>query len=283
MHRAGQTLRSAWAASVGLLLVSCSRPARERPLIDAGTTATTLHDSGSVGATADADEAPDADVGKMQFNLGPLPPDAPFEGMMVVEARLTTQPAQIYVFTVKGKKARWDLFGEGGKGAVSAFRVYDGATHKFYTTAPTLKSILVTDEASIAPDAGAADGGYRWSTFAAGPTGVVAGVSCDRQETRDDAFDYVVCSAPGLVPFPMQLLAGAIGQVTPFNGSLMAKGRVPLHVTKRKSHAVGVKAMVGWLEVKQIERGRVPEGAFDLPKLPEVPAANLDYGRPIKR
>jgi hypothetical protein len=195
--------------------------------------------------------------------------------------------APAYVFTLKEKKARWDLIGQGGKGEVRGYRVYDGDEHRFYTVAPELKSVLVTDEAVLATDAGGASRTWTWKPFTAEPHGVVGGRPCDRMITRDDELEYDVCAAPGLAPFPMQDLSGAIASVVPFNASLMSQGMFPLHVTVRRLHAGdgGVaRGVVGSLQVMRIERGRVPLNAFDLPpSLPRVPTASLDFGRPPRR
>jgi hypothetical protein len=275
-----------------LALACCARsPAQQggdASSVDAGSawapsgTAT----AATAAAARDAGVVPDADT--LVFNLAPLAPDEPFQGMIALQARFGSgfDPAPKYVFTLKGKKARWDLIGQGGKGEVRGYRVYDGEAHKFFTVAPELKSILVTDESALSSPADAGKHTWTWKPFALEPHGAVAGQACDRQITSDDEYEYDVCSAEGLVPFPMQDLSGTIARVVPFNGALEEKGRFPVHVSVRRLHAGDggpANTIVGALQIARIERGRVPDGAFDLPPLPRVQAASLDFGRPTRR
>jgi hypothetical protein len=242
-------------------------------------------------------EAPAADVSvldaldatdELAVSLEPLPPDAPFQGIVTLEARAGhgTPPAK-YVFTLKGKKARWDLLSPGEKGQVLGFRVYDGDQHAFFTVAPARKSVFVTSESALLKgDAAPPSRAWTWNALAVEPHGALLGYSCDRETTRDEEFEYDVCASDKLVSFPMQELAGPLTSVVPFNGSLGEKGLFPLFVTVRRlkpapGQAPGATA--GNLRVLHVDRGKVSDSAFELPPWPRVDAVTLDYGRPAQK
>ncbi len=262
------------------------RSVKEQPAADAAPPLIAAKEASVADGSGDAATAPDGDT--LLFNLAPLPPDAPFQGMMSLQARFGNgfSPAAVYVFTFKGKKVRWDLIADGGKGEILGYRVYDGEEHKFYTVAPALKSVLVTDEASAGAsiDAGAS---WTWKPFTPEPHGMASGYPCDQRITHDDEIEYGVCVAKGLPQFPMQDLTGTLAHVVPFNATLLETGGFPVDVVMRRLRAGdggAARSMAGSLQVMRIERGKVPENAFDIPaSLPRVPAASLDFGRRARR
>jgi hypothetical protein len=227
------------------------------------------------GATA-AREA-GADGHDRDLVLGPLPPDAPFEGTIRMQVNLAEdRSGATYAFTVRGKKVRWNLFFESG--AAEGYRVYDGDEHRFYTVVPAQSVVMTTQESDLAPDAGK---GLSWkfTPMPLEPKGGVHGYSCDRQQTRDEKNQYDICVASGLVPFPLQLLPGSIAQIVPFNDALVAKGLFPLSVTVRPAvhMAPAQLAIRGTLVALDIDRGRVPDGAFAIPPFPRRAAPSLQY------
>jgi len=217
------------------------------------------------------------------YELGPLPADAPFEGRVVAQvtgAADSERGPATYIFTMAGKKVRWDLFESGGAGGFVGYRVYDAEARKILTVVSDLQVVLATDELALDADAGAnRDWHLVPSRFE--QHGAVLDTKCDRFEAHDDDFDYQLCAAPGFVPFPVHLLAGELGKATAFNAALEDKGLFPLASTMRRhfddKNKPKMTPLVGRFEVVKIERGKVPEKAFALPPLPRVPADKLEF------
>jgi hypothetical protein len=247
---------------------SCSHTPKEHPA---------AADAGSPATSASAEPAKaDWGAGPTVFELGPLPPEAPFEGRVTVQVTANDEQAGLgepasYYFTMKGKKARWDLFDKGGMGAPSGYRVYDADQHTFFTVMrrPTL---YTTNEATLIGDAGALKA-LKLAPFKLEPRGTVQGTACDRVTAQDDAFDYEACLASGLPPVPLHLLGGVIAKVVPFGAELEKRGAFPLNVIIRERKlpdGTTVRPIFAKLTTMRIERGRVPDKAFELPSFPVV-------------
>jgi hypothetical protein len=242
--------------------------------------------------THPGDAAPDAaDHHASKYALGPLPADAPFEGIVALQVALPDQPEHAtarYTFYMKGKKLRWDLFSEGGKGDSVGYRVYDGADRKFYTFLDR-PVVYVTDAAGLVRDAGAARD-YAFTPFAMEPHGVVMGLPCDRLEADDEHYRYEVCLASGLPTLPLAVLGSSLAVALPFSATLDQRGLFPLSVVVRardpqKGAEPGPKRPrppAAALKVLRVERGRVPEAAFDLPAYPFAPSATLTSTHPLR-
>ncbi len=214
-----------------------------------------------------------------QFELGPLAPGAPFAGRLTVQVTRTnptdpdTTDIVTYYFTVKGKKARWDLFGESGTGDPTGYRIYDGDQHKFFTVMrqPVL---YTTDEAALiasrAADAGAPRS-VKLVPDKSDTTGNVEGVACSRMTGQDDENEYLTCLGPGLPPIPLHLLGDAIAAALPFGADVAKKGLFPLTVivrSKQRPKGSPVKPILARLATTKVERGDPPDSAFTLPTYP---------------
>jgi hypothetical protein len=283
------TLRSAGAFTVLLLPPlwgACSRAPTELPPGDAASAVAPGSATPIAPATrtSEADEwGTTADGGPTLFPLGPLPPDAPFQGRLTIQVVIpgdtddpeTTESAR-YNFTIKGKKARWDLFSRGGKGRPVGYRIYDSEPHKFYTVMRQ-PQLYVTDEASLNGDAGAPKA-WKFTPFALEPKGKVQDYPCDIVNTQDDQYEYHACLASGLPTLPLQLLGSAMALAVPFGAVLEKKGLYPLLVVVRPRSAsrdAGLKPLVAKLTLLQLERGLVPDVAFELPHFPVTETPRL--------
>jgi hypothetical protein len=140
-------------------------------------------------------------------------------------------------------------------------------------------------------DAGAARA-YKFTPFAMEPRGVVMGIPCDRMETEDAYNRYEVCLASGLPTLPLAVLGNALAVAAPFSAALDQRGQFPLSVVARArepDHPLGTEPAprrphppAAALKVLRVERGRVPDAAFDLPAYPFAPSATLTSTHPLR-
>lgn len=261
-------------------LSSCSRAPKELLPPDAGAAA--VPDTGSVPSPesllAPAGSAL-PDHHPTEFELGPLAPDAPFAGRLTLQLTRTNPTDSdktdivTFYFTVKGKKARWDLFGEAGTGDPSGYRIYDGNQHKFFTVMrqPVL---YTTDEATLiatrAADAGAPKN-IKLVPDKSEPGGNVQGVACTRMMGQDDEDEYLTCLATGLPPIPLHLLGEASAAILPFGADIEKKGLFPLTVlvrSKERPKGSPIKPILARLSTLKVERGDPPDSAFTPPSYP---------------
>jgi hypothetical protein len=265
------------AAPLLLALAACSRRIPELLPFEASVASVgvpeipspTLAAADSLNPIAPEAEANDKHT---RFELGPLPSDAPFEGMLSVQvASLGPDRAEYanYHFALKGTKARWDLFAEGGKGDPTGYRLYDGDAHKFYTVVrqPVL---YTTDERDLLRETGGLKT-WQFTPFRLEPKAIVDNVGCNRVQTKDGEFDYDTCLASGIPTIPWQLLGAGMAQAVPFGAALQKKGLFPLSVVVRRSRlsrGTAIRPVVATLTVLRIERGQLPERAFELPPFP---------------
>lgn len=275
--------RRMWFGPTLIALASCSRRVPEPTASEAAVRAFPTDESSSPPVPVDllSLAAPDAAAvdRHTEFALGPLAPGAPFEGTVGVRVATiesdTTEYAT-YHFVLKGRKVRWDLFSEGGKGDPTGYRMYDGEARKFYTVMhqPVL---YTTDEAALSPDAGTPKS-WRLSPFKLEPKGMVENVACSNMRTHDEEFEYDACLASGIPTLPMPLLGPGVARAVPFGPELQKKGLFPLHVVVRRSKAppgVTIRPVVATLTVFKIERGQVPDRAFELPRYPVTETPTL--------
>lgn len=276
------------AAALAAAMLACGRAPEQRRTADASPAPTRA-------ATGEPlhDAATDADPRRgTTLTLGPLPADAPFEGRLALEASIVSDPTSVparYEFLVKGKRLRWDLFGDGGKGGSAGFRVYDAAQRKFFTVLHQ-PVIYETAEAVLLGDAGTARV-YKLGPFELDPKGAVQGIPCDRVQTDDERFHYDACLASGLPTFPLSVLGKALALTVPFSPLLEARGQFPLNVVVRPrapdsppgragAASKALRPIEATLKVVSVERGRVPGEAFDLPAYPVVATTTLSPARP---
>jgi hypothetical protein len=203
----------------------------------------------------------------------------PFEGMLSLQVTTVGSDSTEYAtyhFALKGKKARWDLFAEGDKGDPTGYRLYDGDRHVFYTVVrqPVL---YTTDEGELSRQGGPPRS-WRFEPFRFEPKAVVENVPCSRVETHDEEFDYDACVASGIPTLPLQLLGASMAQAAPFGAALQKKGLFPLSIVVRVSKrppGAKIRPVRATLTVLKIERGRVPERAFELPHFPVTDTPTL--------
>jgi hypothetical protein len=189
-------------------------------------------------------------------------------------------PPALYYFYLKGKKARWDLFGEGGTAAPVGYRIYDGETRKFYTKMRQ-PIVYVTDESALTSRAGPLRD-WKFSPFKLEPHGQVQGVPCLRQTTQDDEYEYDACLASGFPTIPLPLLGEALAEAVPFNAAVQRKGLFPLSVAihaLKHTPGAGGRALpgppMGGLKVLEVNRGEVPSDAFAVPPFPTTETPTL--------
>lgn len=228
-----------------------------------------------------------------------LPPGAPFEGTVDVSADLAStgdasdMPEENYSFTLKGKKARWDLYG--GADAKGSYRIHDGATNQFFSVMPAAKSTFVTADASILDkrygDAGAPG---PWVFRVVDEHGAFAGLPCERWSTELGKVHFEMCVTKELPPFPLHLLTGALGKVVPFNPDLMDRGVFPLTVIATEIPKAGADAgakpprpkdgglatpdrgaLRGRMQVTHVDRRRVRDDVFVVPDYPQTKTETL--------
>lgn len=231
--------------------------------------------------------SPAIDAGT-QFPLGPLPEDAPFEGnvgLKVTEIGPENTRAN-FTFLVKGKKLRWDIVGGGGTGAVIGYRIYDGEKRKFFSVLSDEPSVFVTDANRLVGDGGSSYA-YKLTPFAPEPKGAVLGMPCDRMLTDDDHSHYDVCLTSALPTLPFMLLGGPMATALPFSSLLDQRGTFPISVSARPLTAApgksgGGGAPRGSLKLVKVDRGRVPNAAFDLPAYPSIASAQLPPVRKLR-
>jgi hypothetical protein len=257
-----------------VVISSCSKRVPERTTPHPSSTAEPRPSEQALALPA----RPDAGTGT-SFELGPLPADAPFEGKLRIEV-VTIQPETTdyarYSFFLKGKKARWDLFGDEGKGETAGYRVYDGEKQEFFTI--MRQPVLYATREDILRGDGGSPRSWTVTPFRLEPKATVANLACDQMVTHDREFDYAVCLAPGLPGLPLHLLGPAMARVLPFGPYFRTKGLFPLSVVVRRSRlAPGetIRPVVAKLTVIEAERGRVPERAFELPPYPRTDTATL--------
>jgi len=258
------------------LAPSCGRSVEATPR-DAGAPPAPAASARPVDAAADV-----VDHHATKFVLGPLPDNAPFEGSVTLQVALTTEPdlpPAKYTFFMKGKKVRWDLFTEGGRGVSTGFRLYDGAQRKFFTFLEQ-PVVYTTDVSALLGDAGSSRP-FKFAPFAPEPNGAVFGIPCDRMQTADEKYEYDVCLASGLPTLPLSVLGKNMEVAVPFSAALERRGQFPVSVIVRpRGAAKGPRPWIAILKVLSVERGRVPDAAFDLPAYPFQPSPTL---APLRR
>jgi hypothetical protein len=228
------------------------------------------------------------------FPLAPLPPDAPFQGRLTLRVASfdaeKTEYSSYYVYVRRGA-ARWDLFAQDSDEAPVGYRVYDTDRHTFFTVMrrpviyETAEGDLAGDDSSSQPASPAARPAWRFTPFALEPKGAVEGWPCDRMQTFDAEREFDVCLAAGLPSLPLHLFGGALGQAVPFGATLREKGLFPLSVeVRRRTRAPGtlIRAIAARLSVVEIERGLVPDRAFELPDYPKVRTTTLTPPRLVR-
>jgi hypothetical protein len=260
---------------------ACGRHSEPSPAPDTGATPPATADPAREDASTDV-----ADRVARRFIKGPLPAEAPFEGVVSLQVVLVgeaNRPPVRHTFVMKGKKLRWDLFSEGGKGAEVAYRIYDGTQHKFFTVPPGRPVVYATSAAVLLADAGAARS-YKLSPFAAEPKGAILGMPCARMQTDDERLHYDLCLAEGLPTLPLAVLGKSLEAVVPFSELLDSRGLFPLNIMVRprepSAHADAAAHAPqlpphATLKTVKIERGQVSDAAFDLPGYPVVDAPTL--------
>jgi hypothetical protein len=274
MHRAASIV-----LIVSLSGCSCSRAPRELASTDAAPVIRPLSsarlDAGAAGASSSE--------GKPRlFPLGPLPADAPFEGRVTVVVESMTDvdegstSSATYHFTTKGHKARWDLFGSGGKGSAVGYRIYDGDQHRFFTVMK--QPVLYATNEALLPGAVATKPTWTFAPAKDEPHGSVQNIPCDRVETKDDKYQYSACLTSKLTTIPIQLLGPAAAIALPFGNALEKQGLFPLTVVARgpvlDPRSKG-RPVVAKLTVEEVERGSVPDDVFTLPSYPVTETPTL--------
>jgi hypothetical protein len=257
-------------AAIALAAAACGRNPPEPAVGEASAPAVSSVPASASSTAPSASTAASSGPPDGGFDLGDLPPDAPFEGILEMVINRSSENGDLrLVLALKGKKVRWDLYGSGGTGRATGFRVYDGETRQFTTVMPAEKVVMTTDESALTGDA-SAPRAYKLSPLPFEPKGAVGGIACERDRTQDDQNVYELCAAPGLVPFPLHLLSSVAATVVPFNPMLQAKGLFPLAVTVHQGQVstrtpIAALPVLATLQVLRVRRGRVPGSAFDIP------------------
>jgi hypothetical protein len=220
---------------------------------------------------------------------------ATFEGTVQMDIAGTL--GQV-TFELKGDKVRWSIL---PKEQTAGYRIYDASTRRLFTVDPNVPSVLVGEidppSDALAPvreakDAPAGPGATAWTITLLGAdagarAGSVAGHPCDRFVVTSGVASgparFEGCVAQDMAPIPLEYAFPNVTATIPFLGTLAARGRVPLDVSRSGVVAGQDPTERAVLTTMQLRQMPIDTARFTVPSYPVTNVKHLPPPRKLPR